>query len=242
LREHVKCDTPTPDRYNWRFSTSSRRGGGPRAGVIFITPNWYAIESAARLLTTRWLNNILRRAWLKQIPVSNSMLVTVTGQDIFLDLGMPTDFVTSLGWQGATDDLARVWVEVLIKAAQNFVLATSAKIPIPPGAIPTNPLLDPFADIPMGFALPEWPLFQDDNTPPGLPLPEFLIPLGLPPNGAAAQAFTRFGQWWEAELKRIKENARAKNILGMGTYNYAAKGFTGTVQAQSGFLHGFEPS
>lgn len=38
LHHYVKCDTPTHDRYNWRFSTSARSGGGPRAGIIFIPP------------------------------------------------------------------------------------------------------------------------------------------------------------------------------------------------------------
>jgi hypothetical protein len=51
LHYYVKCDKTTPDRYNWRFSTSSRNGGGFRPGIIFVTPNWRAILDAAKFLT-----------------------------------------------------------------------------------------------------------------------------------------------------------------------------------------------
>ena len=36
LNHYVSCDTPTPDRYNWTFTTSARNGPGPRAGIIYI--------------------------------------------------------------------------------------------------------------------------------------------------------------------------------------------------------------
>lgn len=36
LNHYVSCDTPTPDGYNWRFTTSARQGPSPRAGIVFI--------------------------------------------------------------------------------------------------------------------------------------------------------------------------------------------------------------
>lgn len=44
LHHYVNCDTPTPDRYNWRFSTSARNGPSPRAGIIYIPPTVYVFD------------------------------------------------------------------------------------------------------------------------------------------------------------------------------------------------------
>jgi hypothetical protein len=38
LHHYVNCDTTTPDRYNWRFSSTARNGPSPRAGIIYIPP------------------------------------------------------------------------------------------------------------------------------------------------------------------------------------------------------------
>jgi hypothetical protein len=44
LHHYVNCDTTTPDRYNWRFSTSARNGPSPRAGIIYIPPTVYVFD------------------------------------------------------------------------------------------------------------------------------------------------------------------------------------------------------
>lgn len=44
LHHYVNCDTPTADRYNWRFSTSARNGPSPRAGIIYIPPTVYVFD------------------------------------------------------------------------------------------------------------------------------------------------------------------------------------------------------
>jgi hypothetical protein len=49
LKNYVRCDTPTPDGYNWRFSTSAQNGGGPRAGIIFVPQKANASNGADQL-------------------------------------------------------------------------------------------------------------------------------------------------------------------------------------------------
>jgi hypothetical protein len=46
LHHYVCCDTPTEDRYNWRFTTSARsyKHLSPRAGAVFIPPKSYVFD------------------------------------------------------------------------------------------------------------------------------------------------------------------------------------------------------
>lgn len=74
LNHYVACDTPSPDGYNWRFTTSARKGAGPRAGIIFIpqrvAPQQQPEEDGAELLrrdvedmrkTLKEIQNALRK-------------------------------------------------------------------------------------------------------------------------------------------------------------------------------------
>ena len=233
LHHYVKCDLPTPDRYNWRFSTSSRHGGGPRAGVLYITPNWYALLGAAKLLSAKWLAATLQSALVPGATVSNSKVVWIKGSDLGWDHAFYPQFNHSLKLQGATDDLAIAWCNAVQKAVDALLAAVDGSTAIPFDTIPRG--THPFAQ--MHFDLPAWPLLTSAEVVHTTSfMYSILGDLNAMDNGPARAALVQFGAWWEGAANNLRIHTLATGMVGIGIFNRQQAVFAGVVRARPGFL------
>ena len=86
LHYYVNCDTPTLDRYNWRFSTSARNGPSPRAGIIYIPPTVYVFDDDVIVVPPR---QIQFTNCLEQGRIAPEMRIPATIASVWTDFPSP---------------------------------------------------------------------------------------------------------------------------------------------------------
>jgi hypothetical protein len=121
LREYVNCDTPTLDQYNWRFSTSARRGPSPRAGIIYVVPNWESIGIGAKKATRRWVVDWFGSCELTRAEVKDSTL-TIEGLSVVSHAQGAPPFKLDLVLAGAPDQLIDPWTDCLQNVLRVFTI------------------------------------------------------------------------------------------------------------------------
>jgi hypothetical protein len=69
LNHYVCCDTPTPDGYNWRFSSTARKhtSKSPRAGIVYVPPRDVSFEEGDTIVVEieRLAFDGQRLSWLR---------------------------------------------------------------------------------------------------------------------------------------------------------------------------------
>ena len=212
LREYIRCDLPTADRKNWRFSTSARMGGGPRPGVVYVTLNWNAIlqaaKTATRLFVTTWFQTASLGPSATQVfgpmltAFPTSVQVTVGSDSSLLGL-----FERMLIDAGAPDELARNWPLVLFNGLLVF---TQTLETIQANAFPTLSGLGPFIEPVIAAPFPLL-LSGNDNL---LKLQQFLTILTLSNiDGTAAQrAMQSYASWFSTSFTVFRQSTVAMNV------------------------------
>jgi hypothetical protein len=226
LREYVNCDTPTPDRYNWRFSTSARRGPSPRAGTIFIVPNWPVIVQTAKAATQAFVLDWFRNAHFGPAPVTEGNLVHMGGSLRSQSFLLPA-FRQRLQAGGATDALAEQWEAALRRVLEQF---TSTLAGGRPNAFPPTPVAVGRVE-----ALP-WPLLQSAAIDEHERLFQQMLPRDLAGDGPALQAVRDYVMWFKQAFDMLRSNAQAVGVVGVGTHNPLTGRLIGSALAQPGFL------
>ncbi|MBM3752476.1 MAG: hypothetical protein FJW38_00665 [Acidobacteria bacterium] len=119
LREYVNCNTPTADGHNWRFSTSARNGPSPRAGKIFVNPNWTTILRAAKEATRDSVAD-----WFRQMSIRDAK---VLGPALTIPMGSVSSvfitrwpFTQRLRNGGASDQMAEKWADFLEMTLRSY--------------------------------------------------------------------------------------------------------------------------
>jgi hypothetical protein len=233
LHHYVKCDTPTPDRYNWRFSTSSRNGGGFRPGIIFIKPNWRAILDAAKFLTKLCVVDWFGSASLVGIRVDMANTVIINGHDILWLKGFLPQFIHSLRLQGATDELAFAWTRSVYAALEEFSFSIHDVVPILP---PPNAPHD-FDSVPAPFVLAPWHLVAKAKQSGSAAFVNSMIQEGISLSSAPARvAIEEFARWWDTLMGAVRLAVQANEVTGRGTWRSSSGTWTGVVSARNGFL------
>lgn len=236
LREYVRCDLPTADRKNWRFSTSARNGGGPRAGVVYIPLNWPAILAAAKKATAE-----LVREWFQMCQlgpastmVSGSTLTVMpSGLRSLVRQGAAAFVLFEMAMRdaGAPDDLVKQWSRTLLDGLQMF---TSTLHDVRPGVFPMldgpGPFFGPTPAIP-------FPLLMASAQDGLLKGPNFrLILMTAGVEGAAAnRAMRDYARWFEMAFSQFRASAMAVSVLatvhgGMGRPQGMATGHVGFLR------------
>jgi hypothetical protein len=199
LGRYVKCDKATADRYNWRFSTSSRGGGGVRPGILYIIPNWFAIQDAARLLARRAIIQWLDNAFLGPTMVIGDSF-RLRGRNISWRPTFLQDFTRMLRLQGATDDLSHAWAEAVHKALLNFSHSIESTIALP------VPQIDGGGDRVPANCFLVWKAFEKATTSTTAFF-DLMDVDGMSMNDAAArQAVGEFGRWWQERMNNVAES------------------------------------
>jgi hypothetical protein len=210
LREYVKCDRATPDRYNWRFSTASRYKGGPRAGTIFIVPNWDAIGAAAKQATKDAISEWFKTARFGPANIEGMSLLYGPGS-VHGGTLSPPRFTAQLMAGGAPAPLIDAWLSRLSTLLETFTgaLAGEHKTAFPmwfgPGAQ---------AAVPMR-ATP-WTVAQG-GAPYSLFSPPALRPIiqGLACNGPGAErCLNAYGAWLDRAMRQAVPQITAVNVMG----------------------------
>jgi len=213
LGNYVKCDKATADRYNWRFSTSSRNRGGLRPGIIYIVPNWYAIVSAAKFLALKAMMQWFTGAFLKPFPVEDNT-IRLRGHNLGFLPTFLLELKFSMRLQGATDDLADAWVDAMHKGLEQFSQSIDSVATIP------LPQLMPGRDWHPGSAVVTWNGLKGAITAFDAFLDIAQVNGAGLDNEAARVAIVEFGRWWERRLDQIANRCVTEVFL-TGTYNSA---------------------
>lgn len=241
LHHRVKCDTTTPDRYNWVFSSSARHNGGPHAGTIYITPQWFAIVDAAQILAARWFEDFVAHAMLPTRQFGPTRLLDFHHDDFRWDTtGDAMKFRTSLGWQGATDALAEAWADAVAACFRDLGRTVALAVAFSPAMAPP-PTAGPV--VPVGLLLPPFPVFEA-GAGRGLfahHQPLIAQRVGLLHDGPAREALARFNQWWDLQVPRLCKRVKVRQILLTGNYSHATDLFQGTAFGARGCL-GLKPA
>jgi hypothetical protein len=152
LREYVNCNTPTPDGYNWRFSTSARNGPSPRAGKIFVIPNWTTILRAAKEATRDSVADWFRAALIRGAQVRGSELTVPLGS-VSSVFTTRWQFTQRLRNGGASDQIAEKWANFLDFILRSYTADIHTVVPLayplyanwnaptPPPPMPATPFL-----------------------------------------------------------------------------------------------------
>lgn len=236
LHHRLKCDTTTPDRYNWVFSSSARHNGGPHAGTVHITPLWYAIVDAAQVLTRRWFAGIVNGSLLKPTLFGATRLITLRDTDFQWDIttGL-VEFRNSLGWQGATDELAAAWAEALAASFRDLFQSVDVRLPVDASRFPVPPV---GTVVPVMTMLPAWAPVDGENAKGKFTRYQSTIvqQLDRHTDSPMRSALTTFRQWWDRELPTLCDRVRFRAVLLQGQYDHAHNVFTGSAFGQRGCL------
>jgi hypothetical protein len=233
LREYVNCKVPTPDGYNWKFSTSARQGGIPgRAGKVFIVPNWADIEKAAKLLTKRYVKQWFEFCMVQAGTVNGSALLIMPNM-IRPTMNIATIFATEFELAGAPRQFAQGWAAHLQKGLELFTMTLNANQPAAfpmfnawptPGGVPPMPAI-PWALLNSGsggIANSNW--FVSQLMFPGMNNPEMQ---GI---------IKRHGQWFQQAFQVVKSASMARNVMGQGIADPHSRRVIGTAFATINFL------
>jgi hypothetical protein len=233
LREYVNCKVPTPDGYNWRFSTSAREGGIPgRAGKIFIVPNWGEIERAAKSLTKRYV-----KEWFQMCTVPMGMIdgatLTILPNGVRPQMRIDGIFAQELEVAGAPRQVAQGWAAHLQRGLEIFTSQLHAN---EPAAFPMFQRWPSSGATPLIPAAP-WHLLNSSQSAiassnwfvsqimfPGLSHPEL------------QGVIKRHGLWFHQAFQVFRLGARAVQVLGQGVANPHDGRVRGTATALVNFL------
>lgn len=234
LRNYVKCTKPTADRYNWRFSTSSRNGGGPHAGKIYIVPNWFAIGIAAKIQTRYFVSDFFKATSLDPCVIDSTNLVIRQGT-VRSTFNSPYFFATQMKLGGAPDELADIWADTLVKALTLFVESIDGL------AVDVFPQ---FLQIPRGYPAGPSPaksfkLLAMESSMQGVLESSYfenIAAMARLDSPAATIAMKHYGLWFEKSFAELRKNAVATYVMGKGLSNPHTGIFSGYASAYKGFL------
>ncbi|MBL8175221.1 MAG: hypothetical protein JNK48_11155 [Bryobacterales bacterium] len=234
LHHYVKCDLPTADRYNWRFSTSSRQGGGTRAGTIYIVPNWAELVAQAKIETRIFVEHFFRLVSLDPCVVEDDRVIVGLGA-VRSNLHRADTFSLPLRYAGAPDRLADRWGEVLLQALRQFTEGLSGV------AVDLYPT---FRGLPPGFTPPpmrckKWPVLMLDSSLEGVVKARFfeqIVPLAGLSGPEALAAIRDYGRWFEASFGDMRRRAFTKEVIGAGRTDPYYGVFHGVATGMRGFL------
>ncbi len=236
LREYINCDLPTPDRRNWKFSTSARLGKSPRAGVVFIPLNWTTIIAAAKKATRRFVRHWFQFCMLGPIStqVRGPMLTVLpSGLRCVMPKNFPTvdEFKHRLREGGAPDELAENWAETLFGGLEVF---TSSLNDIHPSAFPSFIGDGPF---PSGIPSTPWPLLMGSASDGMLQWPflRIIIQSSGIEGPAAESAMREYAKWFEASFALFRSATAAHNVTAI-MHGFDAS--EGMAVGPLGFLQG----
>lgn len=212
LREYVNCNTPTPDGYNWRFSTSARNGPSPRAGKIFVIPNWTTILQAAKEATRDSVTDWFRGALIRGAKVRGAEL-TIPHGSVSSVFATRWQFTQRLRNGGASDQMAEKWADFLEMILRSFTadihtvesiaypIYGSWNAPIPPPPMHATPFLllrntggDAYAS--RGFLRPQ--------------LQNYLGNAGDP---AATSMANGYAVWFADKFALMRQSAKVNQML-----------------------------
>lgn len=234
LHHYVKCDTPTPDRYNWTFSTSSRNGGGLRAGKIYIVPNWAEIVAQAKIQTRYFVETFFRTVSLAPCPIEDDR-VTVPPRALGSHLQRADSFILPMRFAGAPDALAELWGEVLLRALRLFVEGLEG---VGIGVFPSFPGLPPgFAPPPMRCK--KWKILGLSSAMEGVmeaPFYEQIVRLAGFTGPEALRAIRDYGRWLEKSFRDMRSRAFTTDVMGSGKTDLYYRVFRGVAVGHNGFL------
>jgi hypothetical protein len=233
LREYVNCKLPTPDGYNWRFSTSARQGGIPgRAGKIFIVPNWAEIEKAAKALTKRYVKQWFEFCVVQMGRVDGSTLL-ITPTMIRPSMNVAAIFATEFELAGAPRQLAQGWAAHLQRGLELFTISLHANHTAAYPMFQSWPVAGPVPPMPAtpwallnsgsgGIANQNW--FISQLMFPGVNHPEM------------QGVIKRHGQWFHQAFQFLRTAAVARNVMGHGVAHAHNQRVSGTAFAGVNFL------
>lgn len=212
LREYVNCNTPTADGYNWRFSTSARSGPSPRAGKIFVIPNWTTILQAAKEATRDSVADWFRGALIRGAQVRGSALTIPVGSvsGVFTTRWQ---FTQRLRNGGASDQVAEKWADFLEMILRSYTGQIHTNVPhaYPPYAnwnLPTAP--------PPMHATP-FMLLQDmsghNYVSRGFLRPQLQQYLGNAGDPAATSMANAYSVWFANTFEVLRPAAKVTQML-----------------------------
>jgi hypothetical protein len=230
LHHYVKCDTTTPDRYNWRFSTSSRHKGGLRPGTIFVQPNWQAILIAAKAATREVVVDWVRNMSITTAVVDGSTLTIGAGR-IFSSTTKLGTFFTKLREGGAPDSLADAWMKFLRDALIRY---TAGLRDVHDGAFPMFEAVSPEIPFLQAKATPWFLLQHGSSSDDSLMGPAKFLNIPKAANmatPAAHQAMMTHADWFTRAFTRLRNTALANQVVGRGHVNPLTRRVTGIAMA-----------
>jgi hypothetical protein len=207
LNHYVDCDTPTPDRYNWRFSSSARRGTSPRAGIVYVVPDWPPIFLEVKKATVALVRDWFSMAGMQNGQVIGPMLVIPPGS-VSAHSPMAQVFTRELEEAGAPTSLAEAISEVLRDALSRFTASVSAN----QSAFPT--LSGPVRPGPKPPLVP-WPLLAPsalDGFVKASQLRGRMIQRMGTDAAAGTTAVNDFTQWFERSFQTFRMGTIVTNV------------------------------
>jgi hypothetical protein len=212
LREYLKCDTTTPDRYNWRFSNSASARPGPRAGIVFIVPNWPSIAKAAKKATREAV-----RDWWKTVrfgtPAFTDGAALHYGPGSLAGGSMPTAaFATTMAAGGAPAPLIEAWSKQIQISLDRFAHSITG---VHTRAFPTWAHA---AAAQPSVATPWAVIGNNANFGLFSPPPMRTIARGLACDGPGAeQVLPAYGLWLERAMRDLAHQVRAVQVRAIPT-------------------------
>ena len=215
LREYIRCDLPTADRKNWRFSTSARFGGGPRPGVVYVQLNWAAILEAAKRATRQFVSDWFRMASLgpQATLVTGPMLTVFPGAvqtPVTVRWPFADQFKATLVEAGAPENLAQNWLEILVQGLVVFTMTLETTVA---AAFPT---LSAGSQFPGPHLSVPFPLLLNGNDGM-LTHDQFRLILTLSDieGTAARRAIRAYSAWFDQSFFIFRSNHPATNVQAM---------------------------
>lgn len=210
LNHYVDCDSPTPDRYNWRFSTSARRGTSPRAGIVYVVPNWPVIFPGVKKATRAAVN-----LWFSQTSMKGGRVVGrslwIPGNSLMSEWRQMPRFKFELEWAGAPTALADAISEVVREVLGTFTRAVNE---FQPDAFAVAPR----QSVQVQHLIP-WPLLSSGaGTPEVVEAANLrrLLNNRLGKDAAVGmQAVAEYARWFDGSFKLFRHTTMAKQVAVM---------------------------
>jgi hypothetical protein len=215
LNHYVDCNKPTPDRFNWKFSTSARDGSSSRAGIVFVKPNWLLVLRDVRNVTRKLVNEWFRGATLTGATVNGSSL-NVIGGDLNGDRRAVLRLLPDLKAAGLPDTLAEATAAAIQSAIETYTKLFQV---LHPSAFP------PFIAWPAGgmaasvMPLP-WKMLETDS-PGDHATKAFSLAVAIRKRlgsevSIANQFVQSFTTWFDRAFVVFRETTIATKITGTG--------------------------